>query len=71
MDEARDIWRRAALIEGKTGQSITVTREGILQGKAIYKEQPPYPPEARSRRISGSVAIKIEITVNPSRSKVY
>jgi len=63
--EASEMQRRADLIEakieGKTGQGLAVATESILQGKAIHKEQPPYPPEARYKRISGSVSIKIQI----------
>jgi TonB family protein len=59
--EAKEMMRRAALIEGKTGQGFIVSREGVLTEGTIHKEQPPYPPEAQYKRISGAIRIKIEI----------
>jgi TonB family protein len=61
MSEANEMTRRATLIEGKTSQGFIVSREGVLTGDAIHKVQPPYPPEAKYKRISGSVSVKIEI----------
>ncbi|HEU0174299.1 MAG TPA: TonB family protein [Blastocatellia bacterium] len=63
-NEAREMEHRAALIEGKNREGPVgpiVAKEAILQGKAIHKEQPHYPPEAMRQRITGSVSIKIEI----------
>jgi len=61
MTEANEMTRRAALIEGKTSQGFIVFREGVLTGDAIRKVQPPYPPEAKFKRVSGSIFVKIEI----------
>jgi TonB family protein len=61
MTGANEMTRRAALIEGKTTQGFVVSREGVLTGEAILKAQPPYPPEAKYKRISGSISVKIEI----------
>jgi TonB family protein len=61
MTGANEMTRRAALIEGKTTQGFVVSREGVLTGEAILKVQPPYPPEAKYKRISGSISVKIEI----------
>jgi TonB family protein len=36
-----------------------VIRGGILQGKAISKPQPAYPPDAKAARVSGTVAVEI------------
>jgi TonB family protein len=35
---------------------------GVLQGKAIKKVQPPYPPTARAARASGAVQVQITIS---------
>jgi protein TonB len=35
---------------------------GVLQGKAIRKIQPPYPPIARAARASGAVQIQVTIS---------
>jgi len=59
--EASEMERRAALIEGKAKPNFTQVTVAVLQGKAIHKEQPPYPPVARAEHLSGSVFIKIEI----------
>jgi TonB family protein len=59
--EADKMTRRAALIEGKTGQGFVVAMEGVLMGEAVHKLQPPYPPEAKAQRISGAVLIRVEI----------
>lgn len=36
--------------------------EGVLQGSAIHKERPPYPPIARAARASGPVQVQITIS---------
>jgi TonB family protein len=59
--EAKEMTQRAAQIEGKTGQRFITTKDGILTGEAAHKEYPPYPPEAKYKRLSGLVSIKIEI----------
>lgn len=59
--EASGMRRRAALIEAKTSHGFIVARDGVLLPEAIYKVQPPYPPEAKYNRLSSSVSIKIEI----------
>jgi TonB family protein len=59
--EAKEMTQRAAQIEGKTGQRFIISKDGVLTGKAIHKVYPSYPPEAKYKRISGLVAIKIEI----------
>jgi TonB family protein len=61
MTEANEMMRRAALIEGKTSQGFIVSGEGVLTGGAIHKEQPSYPPEAKYKRLSGAIRVKIEI----------
>jgi TonB family protein len=59
--EASEMERRAALIEQKSRPDVTPVTGGVLQGKAIHKEQPLYPPAAKSKRLSGAVLIKVEI----------
>jgi TonB family protein len=59
--EANEMTQRAVQIEGKTGQSFIISKDGVLTGEAIHKAQPLYPPEAKYKRISGLVSIKIEI----------
>jgi len=59
--EASEMERRAALIEGKAKPDFTQVTGGVLQGKAIHKEQPLYPPAAKAERMSGSVLIKVKI----------
>jgi TonB family protein len=59
--EAGEMTRRAALIEGKTGQDFVISKDGVLPVKPIHKEWPHYPPEAMRKRISGLISIKIEI----------
>jgi TonB family protein len=59
--EASEMERRAALIERKAKPNIFPVTGGLLQGKAIHKEQPLYPPAAKSKRLSGAVLIKVEV----------
>jgi TonB family protein len=37
----------------------TLVSGGVLNGKAIYKPQPAYPPEARAAKASGTVTVQI------------
>jgi protein TonB len=37
----------------------TVVSGGVLNGKAISKPQPPYPPIAKAARASGTVTVQI------------
>jgi TonB family protein len=59
--EADEMQQRAALIERKARPNVTQVSGGVLQGRAIHKEQPPYPPAAKAQHLSGSVLIKVEI----------
>jgi len=61
LPEASEMEQRAALIERKARPNVVPMVGGILQGKAIYKVQPPYLPAAKSQRLSGAVFIKVEI----------
>jgi TonB family protein len=45
----------------ETSKKITVSG-GVLQGKAIKKVQPPYPPIARAARASGPVQVQVIIS---------
>jgi TonB family protein len=45
----------------ETPMKITVSG-GVLQGKAIRKVQPPYPPLARAARASGAVQVQVTIS---------
>ncbi|MGH9754160.1 MAG: energy transducer TonB [Blastocatellia bacterium] len=53
--------RRAALIEQKARPDAASVTGGVLQGRAIHKEQPPYPAAAKAERLSGKVFIQVEI----------
>lgn len=59
--EASETRKRALLIEGKAHPSTTIAEGGVLQGYAIHKEQPDYPPAAKAERLSGTVFIQVEI----------
>ncbi len=61
LTEASKMEQRAALIERKAKPDFFPVTGGVLQGQAIHKEDPPYPPAARAERLSGSVIIKVEI----------
>jgi TonB family protein len=61
LTEANEMEQRAALIERKARPDITSVTDTVLQGRAIYKAQPPYPPAAKAERLSGSVFIQVEI----------
>ena len=39
----------------------TIVAGGVLNGKAIYKPQPTYPPVAKAARASGLVAVQIVV----------
>jgi TonB family protein len=58
---ANEMEQRAALIERKARPDVTSVTGGVLQGQAILKVQPPYPPAAEAERLSGSVFIQVEI----------
>jgi TonB family protein len=45
----------------ETSRKISVSG-GVLQGKAIRKVQPPYPPIARAARVSGAVQVQVTIS---------
>jgi TonB family protein len=45
----------------ETSKKLTVSG-GVLQGKAIKKVQPPYPPIARAARASGPVQVQVTIS---------
>jgi TonB family protein len=51
----------SAQIEGKSRTDYTVAEGGVLQRYASHKEQPYYPPAAKSERLSGTVFIQVEI----------
>jgi TonB family protein len=59
--EASKTSKRALLIEGKARPSTMVAEGEVLQGYAIHKEQPNYPPAAKAERLSGTVFIQVEI----------
>jgi TonB family protein len=59
--EASETRKRALQIEGKAHPSTMVAEGGVLQGYAIHKEQPDYPPAAKAERLSGTVFIQVEI----------
>jgi TonB family protein len=61
LTEASEMEKRARLIEGKAKPGSIPVTGGVLQGKAIHKEQPAYPPAAKAERLSGAVLIKVEI----------
>jgi TonB family protein len=61
MVDAEEMEQRAALIERKAKPELFPVTGSVLEGKAIHKEQPPYPPAAKAERLSGSVLIKVEI----------
>ena len=42
-------------------ESRRVISGGILQGKAISKPQPVYPPAAKEARVSGTVVVQVEV----------
>src|SRR5262245_39368689 len=51
----------AAATGAETSQKINVSG-GVLQGKAINRVQPPYPPIARAARASGAVQVQVTIS---------
>jgi TonB family protein len=51
----------AAETGAETSKKLTVSG-GVLQGKAIKKVQPPYPPIARAARASGPVQVQVTIS---------
>jgi len=50
----------AAETGAETPKKLTVSG-GVLQGKAIKKVQPPYPPIAKAARASGAVQVQVTI----------
>jgi TonB family protein len=59
--EATETEKRASLIERKARPASMFVGREVLQGYALHKEQPGYPPAARAERLSGTVFIKVEI----------
>jgi len=51
----------AEATSAETSKKITVSG-GVLQGKAIKKVQPPYPPIAKAARASGPVQVQVTIS---------
>jgi TonB family protein len=51
----------AAETGAETSKKLTVSG-GVLQGKAIHKVQPPYPPIAMAARASGAVQVQVTIS---------
>jgi TonB family protein len=51
----------AAATGAETSQKINVSG-GVLQGKAIKRVQPPYPPIAKAARASGAVQVQVTIS---------
>ncbi|MFL6335065.1 MAG: energy transducer TonB [Pyrinomonadaceae bacterium] len=46
-----------------------VVAGGIINGKAISKPQPVYPPDAEAARVSGTVTVQVEVDENGSVAK--
>lgn len=63
--------RIVQISENISGEPAQVSG-GVLQGKAIYKAQPYYPPAAKAERLSGVVYIKalIDETGNVADAKI-
>jgi TonB family protein len=61
LTEASEMEQRVALIERKARPDVTSVTGDVLPGTATHKEAPPYHPAAKSRRLSGSVFIKVDI----------
>jgi TonB family protein len=59
--EASEASSRALQLEGKSNPGYKVAEGGVLQGTAIHKEQPHYPPAAKAERLSGTVFIQVVI----------
>jgi TonB family protein len=49
----------APLAEGMAANGKTIVAGGVLNGKAISKPQPAYPPIAKAARASGTVTVQI------------
>jgi len=58
-------------LTGDCSQKAKVQTEDVINGKALTLVTPPYPPEARSKHLSGSayVAVLIDADGNVSRAK--
>jgi TonB family protein len=48
--------RRACSLESRR-----VVAGGILQGKAVSKPRPVYPPDAKAARVGGTVVVQVEV----------
>jgi TonB family protein len=64
--EASPLEARAATIRNATGNGVKWIYAGIdpgpvIQGEAIHRETPQYPPYARGRRMTGKVIVEITI----------
>lgn len=53
----------STLANPNSPKTLTVSG-GVLQGKAIKKIQPPYPPNARAAFVSGAVQVQVSINEN-------
>lgn len=59
--EAAAMQERIVQVAGALPADTIRVSGGVLQGKAVYKQQPHYPPAAKAERLSGTVYIKVEI----------
>jgi TonB family protein len=59
--EGRAAWERAREITNSVKGEPAALSGGVLQGKAIHRVQPAYPPAAKAERLSGTVLIKVVI----------
>jgi TonB family protein len=62
--EAEELDKRALAIRQKTGE-ISKDTEGasgkVLAGKAIFRQEPSYPPAAKQARVYGSVVVQVTV----------
>jgi TonB family protein len=63
VQEPDHITRRAAcaVLGGTTEPNGWLVRGGVLQGKAISKPAPPYPPAAKAAGVQGQVVVEIVV----------
>lgn len=65
--EAEEFERRAFAKLRKTGEIPPKTEGsfgGVLAGRAVFRQEPSYPPGARQGRISGSVVVRVTVDEN-------
>lgn len=53
--------QNSAVDNSNSNRKVTTISGGVLNGKAISKPEPPYPPAAKAARASGTVVVQITV----------